>query len=225
MGGVTVVSRLRKDAALYDLPPAPSGRRGRPRKYGRNRLNLAKRAAHRGGWQYDEFELYGRRVRKRYKTFLATYPPAGGLIRVVIVREPDGSWIAWFSTDADLSVEAILEAVADRAAIEQDFHDVKEVHGAGEQQVRNLFANIGAWHITMWLHTLIELWAWAKPHEKLVNRAARPWDKVERRPSHADRRDALRREFLREAISACRVTDGAHRKIPALLKQLVQLIA
>ncbi|HVX56702.1 MAG TPA: transposase [Candidatus Saccharimonadales bacterium] len=222
---VTVVSRLRKDAALYDVPPAPSGRRGRPRKYGRNRLDLAKRAAHRQGWQYDEFELYGRRVWKRYKTFLATYPPAGGLIRVVIVREPDRSWVAWFSTDADLSVEAILEAVSDRAAIEQDFHDVKEVHGAGEQQVRNLFANIGAWHVTLWLHTLIELWAWGKPHEKIVNREARPWDRVDRRPSHADRRDALRREFLGTTISACRAADGAHRKIQRLLNQLLQLIA
>lgn len=29
----------------------------------------------------------------------------------------------------------ILEAFADRAAIEQDFHDLKEVQGAGQQQV------------------------------------------------------------------------------------------
>ena len=36
---------------------------------------------------------YGERVTKTYKTFLATWKPAGGLIRVVLVREDDG-WVA-----------------------------------------------------------------------------------------------------------------------------------
>ena len=47
--GVVVVSRLRKDAALRDLPPklkkGERKGRGRPRKYGRNRISLAKRAS------------------------------------------------------------------------------------------------------------------------------------------------------------------------------------
>ena len=43
--GVTVVSRLRKDAALRTLPgPRPTGRRGRPRTYGEGVIDLAKRA-------------------------------------------------------------------------------------------------------------------------------------------------------------------------------------
>ena len=43
--GVPVVSRLRKDAALYNLPgPRRPGQRGRPRLYGPQRLDLAKRA-------------------------------------------------------------------------------------------------------------------------------------------------------------------------------------
>ena len=40
------------------------------------------------------------------------------------------------------SVVEILEAFADRATIEQDFHDVKEVWGAGQQQVRNIWTNV-----------------------------------------------------------------------------------
>jgi len=48
--GVTVFSRLRKDAALYDLPPkAKSKQRGQPRVYGCNRIHLSKRAANRQG--------------------------------------------------------------------------------------------------------------------------------------------------------------------------------
>src|SRR6202035_5152659 len=54
------------------------------------------------------FVLYGVQVTKRYKTFLATYRPAGGLIRVVLVQEDDGSWRAYFCTHADATVEEIL---------------------------------------------------------------------------------------------------------------------
>ena len=50
--GVVVFSRLRKDAVLFDLPPASKpGQLGRPRTYGVNRISLAKRAAHCSGWQ------------------------------------------------------------------------------------------------------------------------------------------------------------------------------
>jgi hypothetical protein len=42
--GMTVVSRLRKDAALHTVPgPRPRERRGRPRIYGEGRIDLAKR--------------------------------------------------------------------------------------------------------------------------------------------------------------------------------------
>ena len=44
---ITRVGRLRKDAALYDLPPVVKHPgRGRPRKYGVNRISREKRAAH-----------------------------------------------------------------------------------------------------------------------------------------------------------------------------------
>ena len=43
--GVTVVSRLPKNAALLMHPdPRKPGQRGRPRKYGKQRIDLAKRA-------------------------------------------------------------------------------------------------------------------------------------------------------------------------------------
>ena len=103
---------------------------------------------------------------KKYKTFLATYKPVGGVIRVVLVREPD-RWVAYFSTDPDLSVASILETVADRSALEQVFHDVKEVHGAGQQQLRHVWANVGAWNLIGWWHTLVELWAWDRPQSRL----------------------------------------------------------
>ena len=53
----------------------------------------------------------------------------------MLVKEADGSWIAFFSTDPSLAVDTTRAAVADRAAIEQDFHDVKQVRAANEQHV------------------------------------------------------------------------------------------
>jgi hypothetical protein len=226
--GAVVVSRLRKDAALWSVPvpprPGAPKQRGRRPTYGKQAISLAKRAAHRGGWQTGTFVLYRREVAKTFKTFLATYKPAGGLIRVALVREDDG-WRAFFCTDPAATVAQILEAVADRAAIEQDFHDLKEVHGAGQQQVRRYWANVAAYHLNLWLHTLIELWAWDKPQARLCERRASPWDEAGRRPSHADRRNALRRHCLRKEIRDASRQRPMTRKLRTLCRCLLKLIA
>jgi hypothetical protein len=224
--GVVLISRLRKDATLWTLPPPlkKGQRRGRgqPRKYGTQRISLAKRAGQSRGWSEVECVQYGQRVRKKVKTFLATYRPAYGLIRVVIVQEPTGPQF-FFSTDAEVSVEDILEVFADRAAIEQDFHDVKEVEGAGQQQVRHLWANVGAWHLNLWMHTLVELWAWNKPKTQICDRSASPWDDPDRRPSHADRRKALRRRMLRDEYLTLTRRWHLPRKITAVVQKLLNL--
>ena len=193
--------------------PRPKRGRGRPPKYGKERIDLAKRAAQSRGWQTGLFSLYGRPVVKKYKTFLATYKPVGGVIRVVLVREPD-RWVAYFSTDPDLSVASILETVADRSALEQVFHDVKEVHGAGQQQLRHVWANVGAWNLIGWWHTLVELWAWDRPTSRSCDRSDSPWDKAERRPSHANRCQELRREAMQEEYSSLPSVAGLRRKNP-----------
>jgi DDE superfamily endonuclease len=226
--GVVVVSRLRKDAALWSLPEQPRrGERKRPGpkpKYGKKRISLAKRAAHRQGWKTTKVVLYGKEVTKTVKTFLATYRPVGGMIRVVLVKEADG-WEAFFCTDPEATVEQILEAFADRAAIEQDFHDIKEVHGAGQQQVRHYWANVGVYHLNLWMHTLIELWAWERREEELSDRRESPWDDEERRPSHADRRKALRRQCIEREIQRGRGRGRLAPRFRNLLRRLLSLLA
>ena len=224
--GVTVVGRLRKDAALRDLPPkVPAGQsrgRGRPRKYGKNKLSLAKRAARKQGWQTLTCTLYGRGVTKTYKTFLATYRPVGTVIRVVLVREDHG-WFAFYCTDPTASVQEILEAFADRATIEQDFHDVKEVWGAGQQQVRNIWTNVAVYHMNLWMHTLVELWAWNRTHKQLCDRSDSPWHDAQRRPSHANRRKALRQLTLQTELSTITAATSIPQKIVQLTQSLIAL--
>ena len=94
------------------------------------------------------FDLYGEKAVKRYKTFLATWRPAGGVIRVVLVDEPTG-WRAYFCTDAAASVAEILETIADRFSLEITFRECKQVVGAGQQQVRFIWASVGAFHVCL----------------------------------------------------------------------------
>jgi DDE superfamily endonuclease len=226
--GVTVISRLRCNAALWSLPavvtPGQKKGPGRPPKYGKKRIDLAKRAAQTGGWRSGLFSVYGRLEVKKYNTFLATYAPVGGVIRVVLVREPE-RWVAYFATDPGLSAASILEAVADRGALEQVFHDVKEVHGAGQQQLRHVWANVGAWNLISWWYTLVELWAWDRPQSRLCDRSDSPWDKAERRPSHANRCRELRREALEEEFSSLPSLGALRPKIRRFIQRLMRRVA
>jgi hypothetical protein len=223
--GVVVVSRLRKDAALRSVPgPRRPGRPGRPAVYGPNRVSLAKRAGQRRGWRRVVVELYGEVSEKTYKTFVATWRPAGGPIRVVLARERDGGR-AFFCTDPQAGVTDILTAVADRFAVEQGFKDLKEVWGAGQQPLRNLFANVGAYHLNLWVATLVEVWAWGHRAGRLVDRRACPWDDPGRRPSHADRRRALQRECLRAEYQAAAGGRVGVRKIRGLARRLLRMVA
>lgn len=223
--GVTVISRLRKDAALWTLPgPRRPGQRGRQRVYGERRIDLAKRAGQRRGWQRGLFTLYGVATRKRYKTFLATWRPAGGVIRVVLVDEPHG-WRAYFSTDPTVSVADILGCVAERFSLETCFRDVKEVVGAGQQQVRFVWANVGSFHLCLWTYTMTEAWAWGRAEAVLVDRAASPWDDATRRPSHADKRRAWRRELLGEQIRSALRPGHSEEELAAVADLLLSLAA
>lgn len=144
---------------------------------------------------------------------------------VLIVREGPDCWRAFMCTDLSASPEGILEAVADRYAVEQNFHDLKEIEGAGEQQVRSYWANVGAFHLNMLVYTMIELWAWNKPASAICDRSSSPWDDLSRRPSHADRCSSLRFEVLRKTFFETSGHGRKTRKIARLFYKLLKLAA
>jgi hypothetical protein len=163
-------------------------------------------------------------VTKTYQTFLATWHPAGGVIRVVLVQEED-RWLPYFSTAPTATPTEVLEGMADRGALEQTNKDVKEVWGAAEQQVRNLNANVGCFNLNGWMYSQVETWAWDKPDEALVDRSDSPWDHEPRRPSHQDKRKALQREVLRGEIDEVFAGELDREKIRAVVERLVQWAA
>jgi hypothetical protein len=224
--GRVVFSRLRKDAALRSLPSGQRrrGQRGPLPTYGKDKIDLSKRAGQKRGWQQVECVQYGARVTKTIKTFLATWRPAGGVIRVVLVQEED-NWLPFFCVDPTATPVEILEAMADRNAEEQTFKDVKEVWGAGQQQVRNVYSNEGCFNLNLWMYSLVETWAWEQAEENLVDRAASPWDSEPRRPSHQDKRKALERETLQAEIEEALSGRPTKERYRQLAQRLLDLAA
>ena len=102
-------------------------------------------------------------------------------------------------------------------------HDVKEVWGSGEQQVRNIWTNLAVYNLNLWMHTLVEMWSWKTGKRQLIDRSDSPWDDADRRPSHANRRQALRRQIIREQLSTITAQWSLPQKIIRLTKNLITL--
>jgi hypothetical protein len=92
-----------------------------------------------------------------------------------------------------------------------------------EQQVRNIWTNVGCFNLNLWMHTLVELWAWDQSHADLCDRGDSPWDDAKRRPSHADRRKALRQKIIRNELSKVTAVWWVPPKILQLAESLMAL--
>jgi hypothetical protein len=104
--------------------------------------------------------------------------------------------------------------------------DCKEVVGAGQQQVRFVWASVGAFHVCLWTFTMTEVWAWGRREEGLVgHRSASPWDGEPRRPSHADKRRAWRRQLRADEIEAVRGDGSDGKEIRDLAERFLNLAA
>jgi hypothetical protein len=88
-----------------------------------------------------------------------------------------------------------------------------------------VWANVGAWNLIGWWHTLVELWAWKRPQAQLCDRSDSPWDKPQRRPSHANRCQQLRRQALQEEYSSLPSVAGLRPKIRRFIQRLIGRVA
>ena len=79
--------------------------------------------------------------------------------------------------------------------------------------------------MNLWMHTLVELWSWKRPHAELTDRSLSPWEDAERRPSHADRCKAMRRHIMQSELSGLTAAWRLPQKILRLLQRLVALAA
>lgn len=157
-----LLSRLRRDAIFYDLPPARvRGQKGAPRKFGAKH-KAAEWAASSADWQTVALFLYGRHRRLRLVSRLVLLRSLGVCARLVAVQWVSGKTVFLFCTDTTLSPVQIVSAYAARFAIETGFRDAKQSFGLSTYQVRNQTGYTRLVHLCLWAQTLLRLRCWDK---------------------------------------------------------------
>ena len=139
---VTVVTRLRLDAALYDpAPPRAPGTKGRPRKKGARQPTLAQRLADpQTGWETVTVPWYGggtATVEVAAGTAIwyhAGLPPVA--IRWVLLRDPGGRFEpqALLSTDPAARPAQVIAWFVLRWQLEVTFHEARAHLGVETQR-------------------------------------------------------------------------------------------
>jgi len=79
--------------------------------------------------------------------------------------------------------------------------------------------------VLAWAHTLVELWAWGQPRAALGDRSDSPWDDAARRPSHADRRKALRRQCLEQEFRGVTAGRPVAPEIQEFVSRVIHQVA
>lgn len=171
---VTVVTRLRLDAALYDPPPARlPGTRGRPRLKGARQPSLAQRLADPSTvWDRLTVPWYGNESRTvEVATGTALWYHAGRppvAIRWVLLRDPEGQFEpqALLATDPTATPVQIIGWFVLRWQLEVTFHEVRAHLGVETQRQWSDLAILRTTPALLGLFSLVTLFA----HEFLQGR-------------------------------------------------------
>ena len=169
-----------------------ASRGGRPRKRGEvlPKSEVIGRDGRRR-WKTCDVTLYGKREHVHYKECFGQWYRACGtrLLHVVIVWAPKGAidLRVFFSTDAAMSVEQILEGYAGRWSIEATFKDLKQLFGFADSQARKQQAVERTAPFVGLMYTGLVLWFAQRAHATtLAAPPIRPWYRHKRGSSFAD---------------------------------------
>ena len=199
-----VTSRLRRDAAVYELTPPRTGRRGRPRKKGDRLPALATMAAAATSWRTVQFDQRGTTVtRKVWARRLLWYHVAKDRpLLLVIVRDPDGHQPDDFfiTTDTDAEPAQVAARYSGRWSIECTFRDQKQHLRGEDPQCWKRQGPERAAALSLWLHAAIWLWylqVWGTQRSWTPT----PWYPAKTHASFADALAALRVTLWRQRIT------------------------
>src|SRR5947209_5069622 len=224
---LTVVTRLRLDARLFDPPPPRRpGTMGRPRVSGAREPTLAERLADPGtrwrrvtvaGW-YGRTE---RRIELVSGTALWHHPGKRVSIRWLLVRDVAGEFEpqGFLCTDPDADPLDVLRWFVRRWSVEVTFAEVRRHLGVETQRQ---WSDLGIARTTpalLGLFSLVTLWAAAGPGGDVPPRGAAWYPKP--RPTFSDALATVRYRLWTSATFSTSPGDGEVAKIPrALLERL-----
>jgi len=216
----TWTTRLPASAVLYGPRPAPTGKRGRPRKKG-TRLGTPAQIAAGASWQAVTVRTYGktRRVQAAVTGALwhGSFREAPG--QLVLVRDPGSGKpydLALFTPGPAATAAAVIERYSWRWPIEPSNATGKQILGVGQACNRLEAAVERTVPFGFLVQSLLICWyarSGYDPADIGRRRLLCPWYRTKHEPAVADMLAKLRREFLKARISAIRPGHSPHDQI------------
>lgn len=202
--GVYFTSRMRCDAAIYELPPPKrKGQRGRPPQKGKRLPTPLQMANEKRGWRKVETIERGKKKERLVKVrdVLWHRVAPGRLVRLVISRDPDGVERDdfFFTTDLKASPEKIIGRYAGRWSIEDSFKNVKQYLGGQYPQSWKNKGPLRTAAFSFWLYSIIWLW-YIQTNGTKISWKPTPWYTKKQTPSFLDALAQLRRVLWRKRI-------------------------
>lgn len=209
--GAMMVSRMRCDAAIYELPAARAKcRRGRPPQKGK-RLPAPKELARRRrkGWRTIPVTIYGREVQRQVLSIVCLWYHVAKTtpVKLLIVRDPTGKEKDdyLFCTDPAADEKEIIERFAARWPIEGSIEEGKQLGGMEEVQGWCEHTVERQAPMALVVQTLVKAWylrhgvdaQWAHPQGPRVWK----WMPAKDHPSYLDMLATLRHVLWTERIT------------------------
>ena len=224
---MSVTSRMRRDAALYEAAPPPTGKRGRPRTKGARLptpVDLAASVPKRR-WERVTLDWRGRSVDALVwsRPVLWYGVDKNNLVLLVVVRDPEGHQHDDFfvTTDLDAAPAWVASHYAGRWSIEVCFRDAKQALGGENPQSWRAKRPERAAALSLWLMTAV--WAWYIPaFGTTTTWVRRPWYPKKASPSFLDALAALRRVLWRQRITAASASPGEPSE---MLEAMIEALA
>jgi hypothetical protein len=220
---ITVISRLRLDAALYEPAPArPPGQPGRQRLKGERIPKLTERLTdERTGWQTVQLPWYGQPARRLQVAsgtavwYHSGKPPVE--IRWVLVRDPKGRCepLGLLSTDLKLEARQIVLYYMRRWAMESTFQAARLYLGLDGQRQWHDLAVARTTPVRLGLFSLVALIVQRQPAWQAIFRRS-AWQK-KARPTFADGLAHVRRALWGQLGFWLSQRAGDQQKSPHLL--------
>jgi hypothetical protein len=201
---VSFTSRMRRDAALYNLPPERrKGQKGRPRKRGERLPSPEKMAESEEWWKHVTTEERGRK-RKRlvfFRDVLWYKVCPDRPVRLVFSRDPQGREKDDFflTTDLDSSPEDVIGRYAGRWSIEDTFRNVKQYLGGEDPQTWKGEGPKRTAAFSLILYSAVWLW-YIQTQGTRRSWIPLPWYSGKKNPSFVDALASLRRVLWRRRI-------------------------
>lgn len=235
-GQLTLTTRLRSNAALYEPKPPPSGKRGRPREKGERLPSLwqiADDPERAEEWESLEVRRYGRRERVSALRLRCLWYPVlkARPVEVVLVREAStasGYDLALLTTDLGAGAARTIERYASRWSIEVAFEEAKQLAGVGEarNRVRSAVERTAPFgFICLSLAIVWYALHGHSPTDVAEHRARARWYTTKRNPSVADMLAKLRRVIIAEQFRPTRLQEPKSPEIEALAQELAAVAA